>query len=143
VIEVGASLDQYKLVIAPSLYLLNAEMADRLEQFAHAGGIVLTTFRSGVKMMNNHHVEAMLPGYLQKCSGIYVEEYDAIGQHTQHIRDEDGATYSCSSWCDIVNLQGAEAIAWYEDEFYSGTPAVTCNRVGKGRMYYVATHPEE
>jgi len=143
VIEVGASLDQYKIVIAPSLYLMNADIANRLEQFAHAGGTVLTTFRSGVKRMNNHHVEVILPGDLQKCSGIYVEEYDAIGQHHHHIQDEDGETFTCSNWCDIITLHGAEAIAWYQDEFYSGTPAVTCNRVGKRSVYYVATHPEE
>ncbi|MCR8660096.1 beta-galactosidase [Paenibacillus endoradicis] len=143
VIEVGAPLDQYKLVIVPSLYVVNEETANRLEQFAQAGGTVLLTFRSGVKMENNHHIETMLPGYLQKSSGIYVEEYDAIGQSTQAIRDEDGETYTASIWCDIVSLQGAEAIAWYQDEFYSGTPAITCNRVGKGKVYYVATHPDE
>lgn len=143
VIEVGALLDQYKLVIAPSLYVLDAETANRLEQFAHAGGTVLTTFRSGVKLINNQHIQAMLPGYLQQSSGIYVEEYDAIGQDVVHIRDEAGETYTCSAWCDIVSLQGAEAIAWYEDEFYSGTAAVTCNRVGNGKVYYAATHPEE
>lgn len=143
VIEAGVSLEQYKLVIVPSLYITHEETANRLEQFAQAGGTVVLTFRSGVKLVNNQHVETMLPGYLQKSSGIYVEEYDAIGQSTQTIRDEDGETYSSSIWCDIVSLQGAEAIAWYEDEFYSGTPAVTCNRVGKGKVYYVATHPEE
>lgn len=143
VIEAGVSLEQYKLVIVPSLYITHEETANRLEQFAQAGGTVVLTFRSGVKLVNNQHVETMLPGYLQKSSGIYVEEYDAIGQSTQTIRDEDGETYSSSIWCDIVSLQGAEAIAWYEDEFYRGTPAVTCNRVGKGKVYYVATHPEE
>ena len=41
--------------------------------------------------------------------------------------------------CDILHLEGAEALAVYGEDFYQGTPAVTCNQFGQGRVYYAAT----
>jgi beta-galactosidase len=34
-------------------------------------------------------------------------------------------------------------VAHYAAEFYQGTPAVTVNRVGKGRVYYVGASAED
>lgn len=143
VIACGQPLDGYKLVIAPSLYLMNEEMAATLEQYAASGGTLIITMRSGVKEMNNHHVTSMLPGLLANCTGVHVVEYDAIGHDAHRFVDQHGQTYHSTQWCDIVNLQDAEAIAWYEDDFYRGKPAVTVNAFGSGKVYYVATHPEE
>ena len=41
--------------------------------------------------------------------------------------------------CDILHLEGAEALAVYGEDFYQGMPAVTCNQFGQGRVYYAAT----
>lgn len=34
-------------------------------------------------------------------------------------------------------------MAWYGDDYYAGTPAVTVNACGQGRIYYAGTQPEE
>ncbi|GBF78447.1 putative beta-galactosidase [Paenibacillus sp. 598K] len=99
--------------------------------------------RAGVKEMNNQHVRTMLPGRLAGLTGIRVEEYDAIGHDRHTLVDDRGRAYGCTQWCDILRLEGAEAIASYEGDFYDGTPAVTVHRYGQGRAYYVATHPDE
>jgi beta-galactosidase len=51
-------------------------------------------------------------------------------------------SYSCNLWCDLINLEGAEALATFEDDFYAGRPAITEHRFGRGRALYVATCPE-
>ena len=143
VIEWTQPLDGYRIVIAPGFFLMNEQVATSLERFAAGGGTVLVTMRAGVKEMNNQHVQMMLPGRLAELTGIRVEEYDAIGHNVHTIRDAEDGLYSCSQWCDIVRLEGAEAIARYEGDFYDGTPAVTVHAYGEGRAYYVATHPDE
>jgi beta-galactosidase len=54
-----------------------------------------------------------------------------------------GTSYACERLCDIVRLDGAEALAVYGEDFYAGMPALTVNHVGTGRAYYLATDPEE
>ncbi|WP_411830120.1 beta-galactosidase trimerization domain-containing protein [Paenibacillus sonchi] len=34
-------------------------------------------------------------------------------------------------------------MAWYEDDFFAGAPAVTVNRFGAGKLYYIGTHAGE
>ena len=41
--------------------------------------------------------------------------------------------------CDIMHLEGAETLAEYQEDFYEGTPVVTCNSFGMGKAYYVGT----
>jgi beta-galactosidase len=51
-------------------------------------------------------------------------------------------TYNCDPSCDILHLEGAQALATFEDDFYAGYPAITEHRFGRGRALYVATRPE-
>ncbi|MFB5762121.1 beta-galactosidase [Paenibacillus medicaginis] len=143
VIEWTQALDGYKLVVAPSFYLLNEEVTTALERFAAAGGTVVVTSRSGVKHMNNQHVMLPLPGLLANCTGVNVEEYDAIGRTAMRVVDGEGRSYQGSQWCDVLSLHGAKAVLWYDEEFYKGTPAATVNRFGQGKVYYLGTHLDE
>ncbi|WP_052770224.1 beta-galactosidase trimerization domain-containing protein [Paenibacillus sp. IHB B 3415] len=136
-------LEGYKLVIAPSLYLHDEAAAALLEDFAAGGGTVILTSRSGVKNMNNICVMQPLPGLYSRAAGVTVEEYDPVGGEVHLLRGSDGTRYECSQWCDILRPEGAEPIAWYADDFFAGAPAVTVNRFGAGRVYYIGTHAEE
>jgi beta-galactosidase len=143
VIDLRQPLDGYKVVIAPNLYLLDEEIVRSLEDFALAGGTLLITNRSGVKTTNNIAVMQPLPGLLSYCTGVEVLEYDPIGAETHKVVDAEGNQYECTQWCDILRPVVAWPIAWYSDDFYSGTPAVTVNAFGKGQVYYFGTHMEE
>jgi len=143
VIEWSEPLDGYKLVVAPSLYLLDAETACRLERFASEGGVLVLTSRTGVKDMNNQCVMSPLPGLLSSCSGVTVTEYDPIGHDMHELVDGNGVTFKGSQWCDILAPMDAEVLLRYAGDFYAGQPAVTVNRFGQGEVYYLGTHPEE
>jgi beta-galactosidase len=72
--------------------------------------------------------------------GIWSEETDALYDDEQ-VRVTDAKTekhYDGGWLCDIVHLEGAEAVAIYASEFYAGSPAVTVNRFGEGKAYYLA-----
>ncbi|WP_341346684.1 beta-galactosidase [Paenibacillus sp. FSL H3-0469] len=143
VVDWRQPLEGYKLVIVPSLYLHDEEAAQALEAFAEGGGTVILMSRSGVKNMNNICVMQPLPGLFSRAAGITVEEYDPVGDEVHTLRDAEGNLYACSHWCDILRLEGAEPIAWYEDDYYAGVPAATVNRFGAGKVYYIGTDPGE
>ncbi|QSF45725.1 beta-galactosidase [Paenibacillus tianjinensis] len=143
VIQAGEPLEKYKLVIAPSLYLLSEELAAQLEAFAIKGGTLILTNRSGVKNINNICLMQPLPGMLSRAAGVWVKEYDPVGGDVHTLLDGQGITFECSQWCDLLAPVTAEPIAWYNDDFYAGTAAITVNSFGKGQVYYFGTHAEE
>ncbi len=116
VIHSSEALNGYKIIIAPHLYLLDENTAERLQAFAAEGGILILTHRTGVKNDNNVCVMAPLPGLLSACSGVRVAEYDPVGGDTIKIRDEKGNTYAASQWADVLELDTAQPIAVYADQ---------------------------
>ena len=80
------------------------------------------------------------PGPLRELAGIWVEEIDALAsEQRNHILFKSGHAAECRMLCDIIHLEGAEMIAEYSSDFYSGTPAVTKNSFGKGQVYYIGS----
>ena len=55
----------------------------------------------------------------------------------------DGFTTPCSLLCDILHLEGAEALAHYGEDFYAGTPAVTRNHFAAAPSTMSGTQPDE
>lgn len=52
----------------------------------------------------------------------------------------DGASWSGEIVASLMHLEGARPLAVYGgDAFYAGSPAVTVNRFGGGRAYYIGT----
>lgn len=43
----------------------------------------------------------------------------------------------------VIHPEGAEVLACYTGDFYAGYPALTQNRVGKGRAFYVASRNDD
>lgn len=51
--------------------------------------------------------------------------------------------WRADTWFDAIALNGAVALAEYEDLYVAGTPAVTCNAFGDGKAYYIGTRLDE
>ena len=134
-----ADFSGYRLLIAPLQYLMDPELAQRYRSYVHDGGTLVLTMRTGVKDRNNQCVsDRPLPGELGDILGLEIYEYDCLRELTAKI-DWDGQKYEGYKWCDIITPQTAQTLARYDAEYYAGTPAITVNSYGKGKVYYVGT----
>ena len=142
-IPVDADFSKYQVVVAPVLYMVKEGIAEALEKFVADGGTLVTGYMSGiVDQSDNVHLGGY-PGPLRKMCGIWAEEIDALApEQTNLLKFTDGTETKCNLLCDIIHLEGAEALACYGQDFYADTPAVTKNSYGKGTVYYVGTQPE-
>ncbi|MCL2665706.1 MAG: beta-galactosidase trimerization domain-containing protein, partial [Defluviitaleaceae bacterium] len=143
-ISVGADFNEYKLIIAPLLYMLENETAARLEEFVENGGVLVTGMMSGTADLNDNVHLGGYPGPLRKLAGIRVEERDALApQQKNKLFFTDGSRHDCRLICEIIHPEGAEALALYGEDFYKGSPGITKNVFGKGGVYYVGTEPSD
>ena len=119
-------------------------MKEALTEFVKNGGILITTFMSGiVNESDNVHLGGY-PGPLRELAGVWVEEIDALApEQTNKITFADGTSSTCSLLCDLIHLEGAQSVASYESNFYAGMHAITKNQYGKGYTYYIGTNPTE
>lgn len=62
----------------------------------------------------------------------------AVGQ-VEAVRFADGSEAPCDLWADVIDLEGAQAVATFTNNFYAGQPAVTENAYGHGRAIYIGT----
>ena len=148
VVSPDDDISDYKLVIVPSLLLIDEARRQKLYQFADKGGILIITCLSGLRSNEGTMVRDVLPCMLRELTGIEIEEQDGLaGNEPVGIRMTDDSfknvSYECSAWCDVLKLINAKAIAVYEKRFYSGHAAITVNSYGKGKVYYVGTIPSE
>lgn len=123
-----------KAVYAPAYSIVTDEEARILEDYVSNGGTLVLTYRSGIRDEDNNMLRTTPPGALRLLTGIRLEEFDSS---PVEVGVSDGFGRS-RVWRDIINTETAHAIAVYEDEFYKGSPAVTVNTFGKGRVIYVA-----
>ena len=143
-IPVDADFSKYKIVVAPVLYMVKDGMKEALENFVKNGGILITTFMSGIVGQSDNVYLGGYPGPLREMAGVWVEEIDALAPKQKNkAKFADGSTAACSLLCDLMHLESAKALASYEEDFYAGMPAASKNTYGKGTTYYIATQFEE
>jgi beta-galactosidase len=132
----------YDVIIAPMLHMVKDGVADHVQRLLERGGSFVTTVFSGVVDETDLAFEGY-PGRLRPLLGIWVEEIDALyPEQTNRVIMGD-ASYTCGRWCEIVHAETADVLATFGEDFYAGSPALTCNRFGRGHAYYLATDPED
>jgi beta-galactosidase len=140
-------LSQYRVVIAPLLYMLKAGVAQNLERYVTGGGTLLTTFFSGIVDEHDRVTLGGYPGELRKLLGIYVEEFDPWTEEmSNEVIIPDGplrGNYACSLWGEVIHLEGARALGTFASDYYAHGPALTVNRFGDGTAYYLATQASD
>ena len=121
---------------------MDDEAAQGFERYVAEGGTLVMSFFSGIVDQNDHIRLGGYPAPFRKLLGLRVEECApyAPGQ-LNAISADDGTGYPCELWSDVVDLEGATAIAEYTDGYFAGRPAVTRHAFGKGVAYYLGTRP--
>lgn len=131
--------NRFKTIYMPAYSMVSDEVRKQIETYVANGGTLVLTYRSGIKNLNANMVTETLPGQLRELTGITVTEFDS-SPVTVKLSDNFGTS---SLWRDIIETDTAEVKAVYESEFYKGTPAVTVNRYGKGKVWYIACDLED
>ncbi|MGG7214967.1 beta-galactosidase [Clostridium nigeriense] len=148
-VEPTGDLSKYSVVLAPVLYMLKEGAADNIKKFVSNGGTFITTYFSGYVNENDLVSLGGYPAELRDMLGLWVEEIDALPPDMNNsinlvyklnpMKDN----YTCNMVCDIINLEGAEALAVYGFDFYKDKPVFTYNKYGDGLAYYIGSNPEQ
>lgn len=143
VISSQSDLEKYKLIVVPYLAIASPDFCKRLEEATAQGTVVLLTCVSGVRDANLHKTDALATTALQRLAGIEVEEQEALFARKNNTLTYGNHTGECRFWFDRIRPTTASPLASFSGSYFTGSPAITCNRYGKGRVYYVATVPEQ
>ncbi|WP_274481935.1 beta-galactosidase [Paenibacillus polymyxa] len=146
VVDMDADFSKYKLLVAPMLYMVRSGVGERIQKFVENGGIFVATYWSGIVDEHDLCFLGGFPGPLRKTLGIWSEEIDGLHDHDRnHILPVEGneldlqGEYEAVELCDLIHTEGAEVLAVYGSDFYAGRPALTVNRLGQGKAYYIAS----
>lgn len=143
VIDSTKSLAGYKLVIAPMLYMIRPGMAAKIEQFVSMGGTLVMTYASGYVDEHDLCFPGGFPGPLKTVLGIWNEEIDALYDDMRRKVSWNGRQYEARDFCELIHLHGASQIGRYDEDFYTGYPALTVCASGLGRAFYVAARLDD
>lgn len=143
VLEMTQDFSGYKLVIAPMLYLLKPGVAEKIRDYVANGGTFVATYITGEVNENDLCYLGGFPaGDLKEVFGLWAEEidslYDSERRHVEVTLKGCSASYEAVDYCEIIHETTASVLGRYSDDFYAGTPAVTCNSYGEGKAYYIA-----
>lgn len=142
-VGVEDSIDKYKVVIAPLLYMTKGDYDEKIREYVQNGGTFITTYFSGIVDEHDLVILGGYPGKLRDILGIWVEENDALPEGEKNSFQYGEHTYPAQMLCDLMHLEGAEEISSYKEDFYANTPVITKNSFGKGSAYYVGTRSND
>lgn len=150
VLDMDCDISEYKLLIAPMMYMVRPGVGEKIEKFVKNGGTFVATYLSGIADENDLCFLGGFPGPLRKVLGIWSEEVDCPHTHESNyivFNKENGLSLSgefqAKDFCELIHTEGAEALAVYKNDFYAGRPAVTVNSFGAGKAYYIASRNNE
>ena len=138
VITKADSLDGYELVILPHMIVMSDEFKEKLKDYVRKGGTVVMTARTAWKDTDNNLVFGrMLPVDLTDLAGVEVcEQESLLNGQSRAITDGEGS-YQLTVFADMLKPAGAQSIMKYENNPFGDHTAVSMNRYGQGRCFYL------
>jgi len=139
IVSAGAPIDGYKLVLAPSLNVISADLAARLMAYVQQGGHLVLGPRSGMKDEHDALNVQRQPGPLVSALGGRVEQFYAL-EAPVPVSGAAGAG-SALVWAEQLSarddaeqilLRYGKANGWLD-----GQAAMISRVVGKGRITYL------
>jgi len=136
----GDDLSGYKLVVAPTLYLVSDAAAANINSYVEGGGHLVMSFFSGIADPNEHIRLGGYPQPFARTLGVQVLDWAPLGDgQSLPVRFIDGTEARADMWSELISVQGAEVHATFGGSYVEGHPAVTLNRFGGGTAQYIGT----
>jgi beta-galactosidase len=145
IVSSNADLQQYEIVIAPTLFMVNNEITTWLSEYVKNGGTLVLGVRSGFKDSNNLVTEVSLPGELRKLVGARINKWHALPPGIGYEIDSPilGLNGSATFWAEYLEVERAQVLVRYKTGPFEGNPALTENTFGNGKVYYIGWYPEQ
>jgi beta-galactosidase len=137
----SANLSDYKVILVPPLYVASDEVLNRLVDYVHSGGHLVMAFKSGFTNEYDTVRWTMAPGPLRKAAGFRYQEFSNLAKPLALKGDpfQAAADNKVSEWAEMLILEGAQPLAYYDHPFFDQYPAITRNRFGNGTLTYEGT----
>jgi beta-galactosidase len=141
-----ADLSDYRLVIAPLMFIDDPEITARLEAYTARGGALLFGPRSGSKNESNKMVNEPLPGSLRPLVGGIINAWQSLPSEVQFgLRSEIPGLYGeVGIWTESIKPDDDEIVnvlGRYLGGPLSGRAAITDHEFGAGNVYYLGFYP--
>lgn len=137
IVPPGQDASGYALLVVPMPVLAREQEARTWRDFVVRGGTLIVTAPAGYRTEQNTWLMAPPPGPLSDLLGVEVVEHDMLSGGADNAAVFEDAEHPLHSFCSVLELRGAEAVATYGRQFYSGGPVVTCRADGEGRAYFL------
>lgn len=135
------NLLNYRLVIAPRLWLVDDGIAANLRTYVENGGVLCLTAASGVVDEFNKSFEPPRPGPLADLCGIEVSDLSPL-HHPHQLSSQVLPSFNQATatvMADEIHPNTAEVLVTYASGWRKGLPALTRNEYGKGQVFYLGT----
>ncbi|GAA2464470.1 beta-galactosidase [Agromyces soli] len=125
-VPASGPFDGYELVVAPNLYVADAEQAAALSAFVARGGQLVVGPFSGVVDADEHVHDGGAPGPLRGLLGVEVDEVWPVADgRAERVALAGGPTFDAPVWGEWLEAAGAETVAAYDSGELAGRPAIT------------------
>jgi beta-galactosidase len=131
----------YKVIVVPPLYVASDALLNKLVEYVRNGGHLVMGFKSGFTNEYDTVRWTTMPGPLREAAGFHYQEFSSLRQPLAlksdpfHAGDEN----KVSDWAEMIALDSAEALAYYDHPFFGKYPAITRHAFGKGSLTYEGT----
>jgi len=143
-VQPKANLGKYRLVFAPSLYLVDDEVLNNLIEFVRNGGVLIVTPRSFVKDEFNRVRENKTN--IIELLGVEVEEFSRLPPNDKVKVSFSsssfllpGETHHGSSWLEVYKPIDGEVLASASWRWINNKPVLVCKRHGSGMAISIGT----
>lgn len=144
VVATDTDLSDYAVVVAPTLYLADTSLADRLERYADDGGQLLVTMRSGVKDEYDKLRDDPAPGPLTAIVGATLDQRESFPPELDDQRlVYRGDEFAYRTWAEWLTADTASVLGEHTGEVGGDRAAITRNEVGDGSVWYCGVWPRE
>ena len=137
----STNLSDYKLILVPPLYIASDALLNRLSEYVKGGGNLVVGFKSGFCNEFSTVRWEMAPGPLREPAGFHYQEFSNL-RETLTLKDDPfnvGDANKVSDWAEMLVLDSAKPLAYYDHHFFGKYPAITQNSFGKGTLTYEGT----
>jgi len=137
----STNFSDYKVIVVPPLYVASDALLNKLVDYVRGGGHVVMAFKSGFTDEYNTVRWITMPGILREAAGFHYQEFSNLRQPLP-LKDDPfhaGADNKVSDWAEMLTLDSAHAVAYYDHSFFGKYPAITLNHFGKGSLTYEGT----